>query len=400
MTGGNLLLGPLGNYGGQTQTMPLLPGSPAIDAGISGAGIPTTDQRGKPRVGGTDIGAFESQGFTLTPVAGSTPQTVAFGTEFANLLAVTVTSNNKSNPEPVNGGVVSFTNPSAANSPRAIFTDPNSATGYSLTGVSVTIVGSQATVAAAASYPTGNYTVTASTTGALDAAFALTNTLPSSTLVVNTTSNSLFAGPGLVSLPLAILVSNSFSVASTITFDPTVFATPQTITLTGQQLELTNTAAMETITGPAAGVTVSGGGLSRVFQVDSGVTASFSGLTITGGGNVAGGGGLLNKGTLSLTNCTLSGNVAQGGGRGGAGQGGAIFNYAGATLGLTNCTLSGNLAHGGFGGYFLNSNHTRPGGAGQGGAIFNNSSVALNLTNCTLSGNAANGGDTDPSVRR
>ena len=47
----------------------------------------------------------------------------------------------------------------------------------------------------------------------------------------------------------------------------------QTITLTQGQLELSNTSGTETITGPAAGVTVSGGGLSRVFQVDSGVTA-------------------------------------------------------------------------------------------------------------------------------
>src|SRR5262249_37732188 len=43
---GDPLLAPLGNYGGPTMTMPLLPGSPAIDAGASGAGIPTTDQRG------------------------------------------------------------------------------------------------------------------------------------------------------------------------------------------------------------------------------------------------------------------------------------------------------------------------------------------------------------------
>ncbi len=62
-----------------------------------------------------------------------------------------------------------------------------------------------------------------------------------------------------------------------------MFSTPQTITLTGSQLELSNTSGTQTITGPAAGVTVSGGGLSRVFQVDAGVTASISGLTITGG---------------------------------------------------------------------------------------------------------------------
>ena len=71
--------------------------------------------------------------------------------------------------------------------------------------------------------------------------------------------------------------------AATITFDPTVFAAPQTITLTGGQLELSDTGGLETITGPAAGLTIDAGGKSRVFQVDSGVTAALSGLTITGG---------------------------------------------------------------------------------------------------------------------
>ena len=62
----NPLLAPLGNYGGPTQTMYLLPGSPALDAG-SNALIPTgvtTDQRGLPRIfnGTVDIGAVEDQG--------------------------------------------------------------------------------------------------------------------------------------------------------------------------------------------------------------------------------------------------------------------------------------------------------------------------------------------------
>jgi hypothetical protein len=56
-------LGPLGYYGGPSQTMPLLPGSPAIDAGNNAlvpAGV-TTDQRGYPRVCGAavDVGAYE-----------------------------------------------------------------------------------------------------------------------------------------------------------------------------------------------------------------------------------------------------------------------------------------------------------------------------------------------------
>ena len=53
------MLAPLGNYGGPTQTMPPLPGSPAIDSAVASA--LTTDQRGYPRpVGlGPDIGAVE-----------------------------------------------------------------------------------------------------------------------------------------------------------------------------------------------------------------------------------------------------------------------------------------------------------------------------------------------------
>jgi hypothetical protein len=65
-------LGTLGNYGGPTQTIPLLKGSPAIDAGnpngcTDGNGnLLTTDQRGRPRPdkedsSGCDMGAVERQ---------------------------------------------------------------------------------------------------------------------------------------------------------------------------------------------------------------------------------------------------------------------------------------------------------------------------------------------------
>ncbi len=58
----NALLAPLGNYGGLTQTMPPLAGSPAIDGCTNSTSL-TTDQRGLPRVVGpfVDIGAAEFQ---------------------------------------------------------------------------------------------------------------------------------------------------------------------------------------------------------------------------------------------------------------------------------------------------------------------------------------------------
>ena len=57
------MLGTLGDFGGPTQTMALLAGSPAIGAGNASATVPTTDQRGLPRTvnGSLDIGAFQSQ---------------------------------------------------------------------------------------------------------------------------------------------------------------------------------------------------------------------------------------------------------------------------------------------------------------------------------------------------
>jgi hypothetical protein len=65
--GANPLLGPLQNNGGPTATMALLPGSPAIGAGVSDSAsqipflsVPSTDQRGAPRFANSiDIGAFQ-----------------------------------------------------------------------------------------------------------------------------------------------------------------------------------------------------------------------------------------------------------------------------------------------------------------------------------------------------
>jgi hypothetical protein len=64
LTNGNPLLAPLGDYGGPTQTMPPLAGSPAIDAGDDlVTSVLTDDQRGYSRLSGlhVDLGAAEAQ---------------------------------------------------------------------------------------------------------------------------------------------------------------------------------------------------------------------------------------------------------------------------------------------------------------------------------------------------
>ena len=236
--------------------------------------------------------------------------------------------------------------------------------------------------------------------------------------VVNTTADTFGFSNGTISLRDAIAGANTVS-GQTITFDPTVFATAQTITLSLGQLELSNTTGTTTISGPAGGVTVSAGGGIRVFQVDSGVTTSISGLTITGGrGNNfvfgQGGGGLANYGgNLTLTDCTVSGNDVGGGEGGGvinnsgtvnlidctfsdnsAIYGAAVYSTNGTTT-LTNCTISGNSARKGAvnarNGSTILTGCTVSGNTASTGAGLYNEGSTMTLTNCTVSGNSASG---------
>ena len=211
------LLAVLGAYGGPTATMALLPGSPAIGGGQSGAGVPKADQRGQQRAGRVDIGAFESQGFILTPVAGSTPQLASEGALLANPPAVTVTANNPI--EPVNGGVISFAAPSAG----------ASATTSAATAV---ITGGQAGVTATANNTPGRYTAFATAAGAGSASFSLTNLVASS--LSETPTPTQPTGPSeqvvtdLAGLRAAIAYANSHPGPDTIRFDPAGAPAPGT----------------------------------------------------------------------------------------------------------------------------------------------------------------------------
>jgi hypothetical protein len=159
------LLAFLGNYGGPTKTLALLPGSPAIGRGApAGPGVPSTDQRGLPRptAGPVDVGAFESQGFTLTQSGDN--QSAAANTAFSSPLQVTVTANNPG--EPVAGGVVTFLAPA---------TGPSATLGTS--SVTLTASGVASTTAIANGIP-GSYSVTALVPGGSSATFTLTNLVP------------------------------------------------------------------------------------------------------------------------------------------------------------------------------------------------------------------------------
>ncbi len=302
-----LELAPLGSYGGPTETMALLPGSTAIGAGHTGSGIPDTDQRGESRTGHVDIGAFQSQGFLLIPTSASTPQSAVVGNKFANALSLTVKANDSI--EPVDGGVVYFAVPSTGASAL-------------LSADMATITGGAASVTATANSWFGSYAVTVSAAGAPSAGFALTNNEGQS-LEVTTASDVVNPLDGLTSLREAIAFANSEPGPHTITLDPAVFGkSARTILLTAGPLIISDP-AMTTIRGPGVKLlTIRGAGNGPVFDVAKGAL-SLSGLTISGGRAVLGG-GVLNTGTLELAHVAIRHNSAL--------IGGGLFNKGTATL--------------------------------------------------------------------
>jgi hypothetical protein len=168
-----------------------------------------------------------------------------------------------------------------------------------------------------------------------------------------------------------------------------------TITLTSGELAISQDL---TIAGPGAGVlTVSGNHASRVFDIAANYIVDISGLTIADGmvqGPDAQGGGILNAGTLTVTNSTLRGNSA--GGVFGSGRGGGIYNQSG-TLTVASSTLTGNFTSGpvNYGGIYNSgtltvTSSTLSGNSptfGVGGGIYN--SGTLTVISSTLSGNSA-----------
>ncbi len=209
-----------------------------------------------------------------------------------------------------------------------------------------------------------------------------------SSVVVNSTADTLFAaGSGSVSLRNAVATAAASTTATTITFDPKVFAAHRTITLGGTVLKLTGSHAV-TITGPAAGVTVSGNAESTVLQVAVGVTAAASGLTVTDGKATGAGGGILDYGSLTLAGDTVSDNAST--------LYGAGISVQSGKLTATGCTIAGNRSPQTTG---IDANastvtlvdDTLSGNVG-GGSVLEDYDSTESLTGVTVSGNTATAG--------
>jgi hypothetical protein len=206
------------------------------------------------------------------------------------------------------------------------------------------------------------------------------------TLIVTSTADS-----GAGTLRQAILDANS---DDTINFSTGI----TTISLTSAELLIDKNL---TITGPGANLltvqrsTAGGTPAFRIFEIAFGnLSVTISGLTITNGNDGGSdGGGIFNQsngGTLTITGCTISGNVADG-------DGGGIKNSFGTVV-ITSSTLSGNSAAGDGGGIYndnggvtwTSSTLSGNSATGDGGGIYNNAGK-MAMTNSTLSANSANG---------
>ncbi len=212
--------------------------------------------------------------------------------------------------------------------------------------------------------------------------------------VVHNTNDS---GPG----SLRDVVTNA-PASTTITFDPAVFNTPQTILLTTGALAITQNL---TIQGPGAPlVAVDGNNATKVFTVSSSATVILSGLTIQngdGGATTADlGGGIDNQGQLTVRNSIITSNLT-------GGDGGAISNdSATSSLTIRDSTFSGNQALNGgainnIGTLSVkNSTFVNNQAQGDGGAIFNNDVTSqATIANSTFTGNALTGSGAGSVVR-
>lgn len=193
------------------------------------------------------------------------------------------------------------------------------------------------------------------------------------TIVVTSAADS---GPGTLRQALLDVCSGGL-----ITFG---FDQPTTIGLTSSQLVVGQSVTIDGSTAP--GVTISGNHQRRVFKIQAGRTAIFNDLTIRDG-YAAMGGGIVNAGTLTLNNVTLTYNSAGGSGNN---RGGAIYNDQSGSLTLNQSVISHNTALE----LTIYPNHYEGRGGGlfnNGGSVFlNQSTVAHNVAQLGFGGGAYN----------
>jgi hypothetical protein len=260
------------------------------------------------------------------------------------------------------------------------------------------------------------------------------------TFTVNSLLDTVDAAPGdglaqdaagLTSLRAAVMEANALTSNDTInlpegTYMLTRAGHSEDLAATGD-LDVNGMGALTVVGARTSSTIVDASGLGqigdRIFHVLAGANLNVSGLTIRNGRvvrapfgpppippdhQIGDGGGIFNAGTMSITNSTVSGNVAWNSGAGihnaagatltindsmitanssqqdagGNRKGGGVYNAG--TLTMINCTVLSNFAPGGNAGGLQS-------GFGQGGGIYNATSATATVANTAISGNSVGG---------
>jgi hypothetical protein len=255
----------------------------------------------------------------------------------------------------------------------------------------------------------------------------------SQNFTVNSTADNVDINPGdgiaedslgNTTLRAAIMETNALAGAQTITIPAGIYL----FTLVGidedaaAQGDLDITGDLTINGAGAATTTIDGGSLDRVFEIHLDAVINIDGVTIRNGNPTSNGGGILNRGvmtlaksvvtsntsyrfgggilnsgTMTLTSTTVSGNFELVYHNGGTGGGGGINNRG--TMTLIGTTVSGNISlnRGGgiynsiYSGYYSVTiiNCTISGNIGLNGSAIYNLYGTIQLTNCTISGNTS-----------
>jgi len=322
------LLAPLGHYGGPTQTMALLPGSPARNAGA--ASTRSTDQRGFPIVGTADLGAYEAQIGPIADVSlieNETPPTQTFPVGQIGTLTAS-SSNTLLVPE--ENIVITGTGAS-----RSVTVTPAAGQfGTATITLTENLHGEQQTFQIQVTEDTRFIVTSAnddSSAGTLRAALALAASTP---------------GPNTIRFDSGV---TNISLASEFIIDDPAQVIIDTI-VNGKLLNE---------------VTLNGRGTTRHFRVFGGSSLTLRGLFLTAGLGGGYGGSIYSAGTLILERCKLISNHSNS-------SGGAIASM-GILFRAADCTFAENTADGEAGGVLC-----------YGGEV-------SELTRCTISGNGSTG---------
>ena len=383
---------PIGDYGGDTPTNALGPGSVAINRiphGTNGCGNPiSTDQRSisRPQASSCDIGAFESQGFTLQLISGS-GQATQVNTAVAAPLVVAVVSNVAY--EPVRAtGIITFTGPSSGPSLNPMQqTAPLDANG-------------QASLNTTVNGLSGTYIVTASMYGTASTVhFDLSNiatfNVACNVAALITALEVASVAGSIVKITLAD--DCLYNITAVHTANPDSYGAVGLPPLRGTSIITGNNATIQRDASAP---------LFRLFYIADTAAVAIDSFTLRNGyaagssgilGSNSGGGGIFNRGNLTIDRATWHQNRTT------DGHGGALFNLEGSVI-ITQSTFAANsVSSAGYGGAIFNQNGTLElqyntvasnTAANNGGAVYNyGGSASLTLVGSLLADSGHNNQD-------